>query len=585
MIKTLLAQVKEFKKASFLTPVFMILEVVVETLIPLVMADMIDHGVEAGNISYLYQRGAIMALLAVAGLVTGVLGGKYGAYASSGFARNLRKAMYTNIQTYSFSNIDKFSTASLITRLTTDVTNLQNAYQMILRMCTRAPAGLICAMAMAFMINARIASIYLIAVIFLGCFLVFIMRKATKYFQEVFEKYDDLNASVQENINAVRVVKAYVREDYETTKFQKACNKVYEMFVRAEKLVVMNMPVMQFTVYACILGISWLGAKMIVGGSLTTGELMSLLTYCMNILMSLMMLSMVFVMVTMSAASAERVSEVINEKADLADPQNPVMEVADGSIVFDHVDFSYKKDSKEPVLKDINLSIHAGETIGIIGGTGSAKSSLVNLISRLYDVSSGSVKVGGVDVRKYHMDSLRNQVAVVLQKNVLFSGTILENLRWGDKDASEEECRRVCQLACADDFIEKMPDKYHTYIEQGGTNVSGGQKQRLCIARALLKKPKVLILDDSTSAVDTATDARIRKAFAEEIPDTTKLIIAQRISSIQSADRIIVMDEGRISGFGTHEELMKNNAIYQEVYNSQIKGGGDFDENKGGEQA
>ena len=585
MIKTLLVQVKEFKKASFLTPVFMILEVVVETLIPLVMADMIDYGVEAGNISYLYQRGAIMALLAVAGLVTGVLGGKYGAYASSGFARNLRKAMYTNIQTYSFSNIDKFSTASLITRLTTDVTNLQNAYQMILRMCTRAPASLICAMAMAFMINARIASIYLIAVIFLGCFLVFIMRKATKYFQEVFEKYDDLNASVQENINAVRVVKAYVREGYETTKFQKACNKVYEMFVRAEKLVVMNMPVMQFTVYACILGISWLGAKMIVGGSLTTGELMSLLTYCMNILMSLMMLSMVFVMVTMSAASAERVSEVINEKADLADPQNPVMEVADGSIVFDHVDFSYKKDSKEPVLKDINLSIRAGETIGIIGGTGSAKSSLVNLISRLYDVSSGSVKVGGVDVRKYHMDSLRNQVAVVLQKNVLFSGTILENLRWGDKDASEEECRRVCQLACADDFIEKMPDKYHTYIEQGGTNVSGGQKQRLCIARALLKKPKVLILDDSTSAVDTATDARIRKAFAEEIPDTTKLIIAQRISSIQSADRIIVMDEGRISGFGTHEELMKNNAIYQEVYNSQIKGGGDFDENKGGEQA
>ena len=585
MIKTLLAQVKEFKKASFLTPVFMILEVVVETLIPLVMADMIDHGVEAGNISYLYQRGAIMALLAVAGLVTGILGGKYGAYASSGFARNLRKAMYTNIQTYSFSNIDKFSTASLITRLTTDVTNLQNAYQMILRMCTRAPASLICAMAMAFMINARVASIYLIAVIFLGCFLVFIMRKATKYFQEVFKKYDDLNASVQENINAVRVVKAYVREDYETTKFQKACNKVYEMFVRAEKLVVMNMPVMQFTVYACILGISWLGAKMIVGGSLTTGELMSLLTYCMNILMSLMMLSMVFVMVTMSAASAERVSEVINEKADLADPQNPVMEVADGSIVFDHVDFSYKKDSKEPVLKDINLSIHAGETIGIIGGTGSAKSSLVNLISRLYDVSSGSVKVGGVDVRKYHMDSLRNQVAVVLQKNVLFSGTILENLRWGNKEASEEECRRVCQLACADDFIEKMPDKYHTYIEQGGTNVSGGQKQRLCIARALLKKPKVLILDDSTSAVDTATDARIRKAFAEEIPDTTKLIIAQRISSIQSADRIIVMDEGRISGFGTHEELMKNNAIYQEVYNSQIKGGGDFDENKGGEQA
>ena len=585
MIKTLLAQVKEFKKASFLTPVFMILEVVVETLIPLVMADMIDNGVEAGNVSYLYRKGAIMALLAVAGLVTGILGGKYGAYASSGFARNLRKAMYTNIQTFSFSNIDKFSTASLITRLTTDVTNLQNAYQMILRMCTRAPASLICAMAMAFMINAKIASIYLIAVIFLGCFLVFIMKKATKYFQEVFEKYDDLNASVQENINAVRVVKAYVREGYETTKFQKACNKVYEMFVKAEKLVVMNMPVMQFTVYACILGIGWLGANMIVGGSLTTGELMSLLTYCMNILMSLMMLSMVFVMITMSAASAERVTEVINETADLADPQNPVMEVADGSIVFDHVDFSYKKNSQEPVLKDINLSIRAGETIGIIGGTGSAKSSLVNLISRLYDVSAGSVKVGGVDVREYHMDSLRNQVAVVLQKNVLFSGTILENLRWGNKEASEEECKRVCELACADDFIEKMPDKYHTYIEQGGTNVSGGQKQRLCIARALLKKPKVLILDDSTSAVDTATDARIRRAFAEEIPDTTKLIIAQRISSIQSADRIVVMDEGRVSGFGTHEELMKTNVIYQDVYNSQIKGGGDFDENKGGELA
>ena len=581
MIKTLLAQVKEFKKASFLTPVFMILEVVVETLIPLVMADMIDHGVEAGNISYLYQRGAIMALLAVAGLITGVLGGKYGAYASSGFARNLRKAMYTNIQTYSFSNIDKFSTASLITRLTTDVTNLQNAYQMILRMCTRAPASLICAMAMAFMINARIASIYLIAVIFLGCFLVFIMRKATKYFREVFEKYDDLNASVQENINAVRVVKAYVREDYETTKFQKACNKVYEMFVRAEKLVVMNMPVMQFTVYACILGISWLGAKMIVGGSLTTGELMSLLTYCMNILMSLMMLSMVFVMITMSVASARRVSEVLNEKSNLNNPKHPVMEVKDGSITFDHVTFSYKEDAAEPVLSDINLSIHSGETIGILGGTGSSKSSLVNLISRLYDVNEGSVSVGGIDVRKYDLDTLRNQVAVVLQKNVLFSGTILDNLRWGNKNATEEECIRACKLACADDFINTFPDKYNTYIEQGGTNVSGGQKQRLCIARALLKKPKILILDDSTSAVDTATDAKIRKAFAEEIPGTTKLIIAQRISSVQSADRIIVLDEGKINGFGTHEELLANNAIYRDVYESQTGGGGDFDENGG----
>ena len=585
MIKTLLSQVKEFKKASFLTPVFMILEVVVETMIPVAMALMIDNGVEKGNMSYIYRVGAVMAVLAIAGLFAGFLGGKYGALASSGFARNLRKAMYTNIQTFSFSNIDKFSTAGLITRLTTDVTNLQNAYQMILRMCTRAPASLICAMTMAFLINARLASVYLIAVIFLGFALVMILRRATRYFQEVFKKYDDLNASVQENISGIRVVKAYVREDYETSKFQKACNKVYEMFVRAEKLVVMNMPLMQFTVYACILCISWLGAKMIVGSSLTTGELMSLLTYCMNILMSLIMLSMVFVMVTMSMASAERVTEVINEKADLSNPAQPVVEVPDGRIDFDHVSFRYKKEGKENVLKDINLSIHAGETIGIIGGTGSAKSSLVNLISRLYDVSEGSVKVGGIDVRNYDMEVLRNQVAVVLQKNVLFSGTILENLRWGNKEATEEECERACQLACADEFIQRMPDGYHTYIEQGGTNVSGGQKQRLCIARALLKKPKILILDDSTSAVDTATDAKIRKAFAEEIPDTTKLIIAQRISSIQSADRIIVMEDGRINGFGTHEELLENNPIYQEVYHSQTKAGGDFDENRGGEQA
>ena len=585
MIKTLLSQVKEFKKASFLTPVFMILEVVVETMIPVAMARMIDNGVEKGNMSYIDRVGAVMAVLAIAGLIAGFLGGKYGALASSGFARNLRKAMYTNIQTFSFSNIDKFSTAGLITRLTTDVTNLQNAYQMILRMCTRAPASLICAMTMAFLINARLASVYLIAVIFLGFALVMILRRATRYFQEVFKKYDDLNASVQENISGIRVVKAYVREDYETSKFQKACNKVYEMFVRAEKLVVMNMPLMQFTVYACILCISWLGAKMIVGSSLTTGELMSLLTYCMNILMSLMMLSMVFVMVTMSMASAERVTEVINEKADLSNPAQPVVEVPDGRIDFDHVSFRYKKEGKENVLKDINLSIHAGETIGIIGGTGSAKSSLVNLISRLYDVSEGSVKVGGIDVRNYDMEVLRNQVAVVLQKNVLFSGTILENLRWGNKEATEEECERACQLACADEFIQRMPDGYHTYIEQGGTNVSGGQKQRLCIARALLKKPKILILDDSTSAVDTATDAKIRKAFAEEIPDTTKLIIAQRISSIQSADRIIVMEDGRINGFGTHEELLENNPIYQEVYHSQTKAGGDFDENRGGEQA
>ena len=583
MLKTLLAQVREFKKASFLTPFFMILEVLFETLIPLAMASIIDKGVEAGNIGHIYRMGAVMVALALCGLWSGVMGGKYGALASTGFARNLRKAMYTNIQTFSFSNIDKYSTAGLITRLTTDVTNLQNAYQMILRMCTRAPASLICAMVMAFLINAKLASIYLVAVIFLGGCLIFIMRKATVYFQAVFRKYDDLNASVQENIGAVRVVKAYVREDYEISKFQKACNKVYEMFLSAEKIVVMNMPLMQFTVYACILGISWLGAKMIVGSSLTTGELMSLLTYCMNILMSLMMLSMVFVMVTMSIASAERVTEVINDTADITDPEDPVTDVPDGSIVFDHVNFSYKKDSQEPVLKDINLSIRSGETIGIIGGTGSAKSSLVNLISRLYDVTDGSVSVGGIDVRKYHLESLRNQVSVVLQKNVLFSGTILENLRWSDKNATEEECRRACQLACADDFIEKMPDKYNTFIEQGGSNVSGGQKQRLCIARALLKKPKILILDDSTSAVDTATDARIRRAFAEEIPDTTKLIIAQRVSSIQNADRIIVMDNGEINGFGTHEELLKTNAIYQEVFHSQTGGAGDFDE--GGEPA
>ena len=586
MIKTLAGQIKEFKKASILTPVFMILEVLFEMMIPLLMASIIDNGVEKGDIGHICKVGIAMAVLALCGLWAGVMGGKYGARASTGFARNLRRAMYENIQNFSFSNIDKFSTAGLITRLTTDVTNLQMAYQMLLRMFTRAPASLICAMVMAFTINAKLASIYLVAVLVLGTCLVLIMSRATKYFQQVFKKYDELNASVQENITGIRVVKAYVREDYENNKFFKAAENVYRMFIKAENIIVANMPLMMFTVYACILGLSWLGAKMIVVGGLTTGELMSLLTYCMNIMMSLMMLSMIFVMVTMSVASAERVTEVLNEKSDITNPENPVMEVKDGSIVFNHVNFSYKKESSEPVLKDIDLQIHAGETIGIIGGTGSAKSSLVNLISRLYDVSEGRVLVGGIDVREYDLEELRNQVAVVLQKNVLFSGTILDNLRWGDKNATEEECIRACRLACADEFIERMPEKYHTYIEQGGSNVSGGQKQRLCIARALLKKPKILVQDDSNSAVDTATDAKIRRAFAEEIPNTTKLIIAQRISSIRDADRIIVMDNGEVNGFGTHEELLANNAIYRDVYESQTKGGGgDFDEasNQGGE--
>lgn len=585
MLKTLAAQVKEFKKDSFLTPVFMILEVLFEMMIPLLMASIIDDGVEAGNIYHIYKIGALMAVLALLGLWAGVMGGKYGSRASTGFARNLRKAMYDNIQTFSFANIDKYSTAGLITRLTTDVTNLQNAYQMLLRMFTRAPASLICAMVMAFTINARLASIYLVAVLVLGCCLILIMSRAVKYFQQVFKKYDDLNASVQENITGIRVVKAYVREDYENSKFFKAAENVYRMFVKAENIIIANQPLMMFTVYACILGLSWLGAKMIVVGDLTTGELMSLLTYCMNIMMSLMMLSMIFVMVTMSFASAQRITEVLNEESSLKNPENPVMQVKDGSIVFQDVDFAYKKESRQPVLKDICLDIRSGETIGIIGGTGSAKSSLVNLISRLYDVTAGSIQVGGVDVRDYDMEVLRNQVAVVLQKNVLFSGTILENLRWGDKNATEEECIRACRLACADEFIERMPEKYNTRIEQGGSNVSGGQKQRLCIARALLKKPKILILDDSTSAVDTATDAKIRKAFAEEIPDTTKLIIAQRISSVKNADRIIVMEDGKIDGFGTHEELMANNAIYRDVYESQNQGGGDFDQaaNMGGE--
>ena len=581
MLKTLMGQVKEFKADSIKTPLCMILEVAMEMVIPLLMASIIDDGVEAGDMQHIIKIGCFMVVAAAIGLWAGLMGGKYGARASAGLARNLRDAMYENIQTFSFSNIDKFSTAGLVTRMTTDVTNMQNAYQMILRMCTRAPASLICAMAMSFFINARIATIYLIAVILLGAVLFIIMRLAMKYFSAVFQKYDDMNASVQENISAERVVKAYVREDYEINKFHTASNNIYKMFVKAEGILSFNSPVMQLTVYSCILLISWMGAKMIIGNQLTTGELMSLLTYCMNILMSLMMLSMIFVMVTMSAASARRIGEVLNEKADLTNPENPDFTVPDGSIRFENVTFRYNKNSEKPILDHINFDIKSGETIGIIGGTGSSKTSLVNLISRLYDVTGGAVYVGGKDVRTYDMETLRNEVSVVLQKNVLFSGTILENLRWGDANATKEECIHACKLACADEFIEKMPQGYDTYIEQGGSNVSGGQKQRLCIARALLKKPKILILDDSTSAVDTATDAKIRKAFATEIPNTTKMIIAQRISSIQSADRIIVMNNGKVDAIGTHEELLENNEIYREVYEAQTSGSGDFDENGG----
>lgn len=582
MIKALAKQIKEYKSASLVTPIFMILEVAMEMVIPLLMASIIDDGVQAGDMKHIFVIGCYMILAAIVGLFAGVMGGKYGAKASTGFARNLREAMYENIQTFSFSNIDKFSTAGLVTRMTTDVTNIQNAYQMLLRMCFRAPVSLICAMLMAFLINARVASIYLVAVVFLGIVIIFIMRAVSKYFSEVFKKYDDLNASVQENVAAQRVVKAYVREDYEIDKFHKASYNIYKMFKKAECTMTYVWPVMQFTVYGCILGISWLGAHMIVASQLTTGELMSLLTYCMSILMNLMMLAMIFVMMTMSAASARRIAEVLEEKADITNPEQPDYDVTDGSISFDHVTFRYNKQSEKPVLDDLNFEIKAGETIGILGGTGSSKTSLVNLISRLYDVNEGTVYVGGKDVRSYDLETLRNEVSVVLQKNVLFSGTILENLRWGDENATEEECIRACRLACADEFIEKMPEKYNTYIEQGGSNVSGGQKQRLCIARALLKKPKVLILDDSTSAVDTATDAKIRKAFATEIPGTTKIIIAQRISSIQDADRIIVMDNGKIDAFAPHEELLRTNEIYKEVYEAQTQtGGGDFDENGG----
>lgn len=578
MLKTLGAQIKEYKWASIATPVFMLLEVAVDTIIPLLMASIIDNGVNMGDTRHIYIMGVWMIVAALFGLLTGCLGAKYGAKAAMGFGKNLRAAMFRNIQTFSFANIDRFSSASLVTRMTTDVTNIQNAYMMLLRMAMRAPASIICAMAMSFFISPRLATIYLIAVIVLGALLLFISKAAMKYFDRAFKRYDDLNESVQENVSAIRVVKAYVREDYEKKRFSKAAQNIYDVFVKAESLVVYNSPLMQFTVYACILLISWLGAHMVVSSTLSTGDLMALLTYCMNILMNLMMLSMVFVMISLSLASARRISEVLNEQSTLHNPKEPLYDVPDGSISFKHVTFRYSDTAETPVLSDINLDIKSGETIGIIGGTGSSKSSLVNLISRLYDTDTGSVIVGGHDVREYDMDTLRNNVAVVLQQNVLFSGTILENLRWGDKNATTDECIEACKMACADDFIESFPDKYNTYIEQGGTNVSGGQKQRLCIARALLKKPRILILDDSTSAVDTATDSKIRAALAKTIPGTTKLIIAQRISSVMDADRIIVMNDGKVDGFDTHENLLKNNEIYRDVYDSQTNGGGDFDE-------
>jgi ATP-binding cassette subfamily B multidrug efflux pump len=578
MLKTLGAQIKEYKWASIATPVFMLLEVAVDTIIPLLMASIIDNGVNKGDTKHIYIMGVWMIVAALFGLLTGCLGAKYGAKAAMGFGKNLRAAMFRNIQTFSFANIDRFSSASLVTRMTTDVTNIQNAYMMMLRMAMRAPASIICAMAMSFFISPRLATIYLVAVIVLGALLLFISKAAMKYFDRAFKRYDDLNESVQENVSAIRVVKAYVREDYEKKRFSKAAQNIYDVFVKAESLVVYNSPLMQFTVYACILLISWLGAHMVVSSTLTTGDLMALLTYCMNILMNLMMLSMVFVMISLSLASARRISEVLNEQSTLHNPKEPLYDVPDGSISFKHVTFRYSDTAETPVLSDINLDIKSGETIGIIGGTGSSKSSLVNLISRLYDTDTGSVIVGGHDVREYDMDTLRNKVAVVLQQNVLFSGTILENLRWGDKNATTDECIEACKMACADDFIESFPDKYNTYIEQGGTNVSGGQKQRLCIARALLKKPRILILDDSTSAVDTATDSKIRAALAKTIPGTTKLIIAQRISSVMDADRIIVMNDGKVDGFDTHENLLKNNEIYRDVYDSQTNGGGDFDE-------
>lgn len=581
MVKTILAQMKGCKAAAVLAPVFTAFEVCVEVFIPFVTAALIDRGIEAGDIRQVYFYGGIMLALALAGLVFGILAGRYAARASSGLACSLRESMYEKVQTFAFSNIDKFSTAGLVTRMTTDVTNVQNAAQMILRVAVRAPLMLAGSMFMCFLISPRMSMIFLAAILILAAALIGIMVKTTKIFREVFCRYDDLNASVQENVSAIRVVKAFVREEHENSKFAKAAETLYALFVKAEGRLALNNPVMMLVVYGCILAISWFGAHFVVAGSLTTGNLTSLFSYVMSVLMSLMILSMVFVMITMSAASGQRIAEVLNEVPDMADPGEPEREIKDGSIDFNHVDFSYKHGSGEKTLRDIDLHIRSGETIGIIGGTGSGKSSLVNLISRLYDVDAGSVCVGGKDVRLYDMEALRSQVAVVLQKNVLFSGTILDNLRWGKEDASKEECAEACRLACADEFIERFPDKYDTWIEQGGTNVSGGQKQRLCIARALLKKPKVLILDDSTSAVDTATDAKIREAFAKKIPGTTKLIVAQRISSVQDADRILVLNNGKADGFDTHANLLRTNAVYREIYEAQTQGGGDFDQPAG----
>lgn len=576
-MKEILKQVKQYKKDSFLTPFYSALEVVMEVLLPFIMAKIIDNGIEKGDMSKVYLYGGLMVLAAMLSLFAGVMAGKYAASASSGLACNLREAIYRKIQTFSFSNIDKYSTAGLVTRMTTDVTNVQNAYQMCIRIAVRAPLMLITSMVMSFLINTEMSLTFLIALVFLAAVLGFIMLRAMKLFDKAFRKYDDLNASIQENISAVRVVKAYVREDYEKEKFSKASGNLYKLFTKAEGILAYNNPAMMLVSYGAVILISWMGAHLIVGGSLTTGELTSLFTYIFNAFMSLMMLSFIFVMISMSTASIKRISEVLTEVPDLRDPENPVTEMADGSIDFNNVSFAYRHGEGKDVLKNIDLHIKSGETIGIIGSTGCGKTSFVNLISRLYDVSDGSVCVGGRDVREYDMEYLRDQVSVVLQKNVLFSGTILDNLRWGDENATDEECIEACKSACADEFIQRFPDKYNTYIERGGANVSGGQKQRLCIARALLKKPKVLILDDSTSAVDTATDAKIRSELASKIPGTTKLIIAQRISSVEHADRIIVLDNGEINGIGSHDELIENNEIYNEIYTSQVKGGGDFD--------